>query len=169
MFKKVNGITYNPPRITDNRTTSGVTSETILLSVLVPAKTFQTLDIVGIQSRVRKVTTLGSFIVRLRIGPTENTSQTLCGTFSSATTTNTYLPFNRRLSIQNVINDTKILPATANTNQDISSANSVPEDTVSIDWTVDNYLIITGQSSSASEEVNCAYIITDVIYSVSPT
>jgi hypothetical protein len=168
MIKKINGITYNPPYSFDNRTITGTTSETVISSILIPANTFQIYDIVGVTARIRKVTTIGTVVVRMRIGPTESISETLAGTFSSTTATNTIIPFQRRLSIQTLNNDTRVYPVSASAAVDISSAVLTQQSTLSIDWGVSNYITFTVQSSSVNEELNGAFIYSDYLPSISP-
>ena len=165
MLRNINGITYNPPSVTNvNTTYSGTTGETILNSVLIPANTFRRNDGFGIQTRVIKTTTVGSVTVRLRIGPTLNTSQTLAGIFSGSTSSQTYLPFDRRLILPSTINDTRVYPTVISTTTDITSVSVNSISSLSIDWeSADNYLIITGQADSTSEVINCPYIITDLL------
>lgn len=164
MIKNVNGITYNPPySINNNTITSGTTSETILNSVLVPANTFKRFDVVGIQSRIRKTTTAGAVTMRLRIGPTLNTSQTQVAVSSGGTAAQTFLPFNRRISLQSLTTETIVFPTTTTEISDHAANSTTTMSTLSINWTVDNYIIITGQPASTSENINCPFIILDLI------
>ena len=169
MIREINGITYNPPFTTDNRTLTGTTSETIISSVLIPANTFTIRDIFGVQTRIRKVSTLGTVVVRMRVGPTESTTEPLCATYSSTTAANTYIPFSRRLSIVNVSGDTRVLPSTTSVTNDLGAANTAGVTVLSTNWGVSNYITITVQSTSVSEELNCPYIKTDFLQSIAPS
>ena len=169
MIREINGITYNPPFTTDNRTISGTTSETIVGSVRIPANTFTIRDIFGVQTRIRKVTALGTVVVRMRVGPTESTTEPLCAIFSSTTAANTYIPFSRRFSIVTVSGDTRVIPNTSSTTNDSGNAPSAGITILSTDWSVNNYIIITTQASSASEDLNCPYVKTDFLQSISPS
>ena len=170
MIREINGITYNPPFTTDNRTISGTTSETIVGSVLIPANTFSIRDIFGVQTRIRKVTAVGTtVVVRMRVGPTESTTEPLCAVYSSTTAANTYIPFSRRLSIVSVSGDTRVIPNTSNATNDLGNAPSAGITKLSTDWSVSNYITITTQASSASEDLNCPYVKTDFLQSISPS
>lgn len=164
MIRTVNGVTYNPPAIYGtNSTVTGTTSETILNSVVVPANTFKQYDIVGVQTRITKTTTSGTVVLRLRIGTTLNTSQTQAGTFTSASSTHTFIPFDRRLSIQNTTTTTRVLDATANFTSDFGGAFTTTMSTLAINWTVNNFIILTAQPGSSSDVVNCGFIYLDLI------
>jgi hypothetical protein len=164
MIRKINGITYNPPAdYGDTATTSVGTTETILNSVLVPANTFKIYDIVGIQTRIRKTTTNATINLRLRIGTTLNTSQTQVGIFTSASSAHSYIPFDRRLSIQSTTTDTRVLVSTTSYVSDYGGAFPSDMTTLSIDWTSDNYIIITGQTTTSTDTLNCGYIYLDLI------
>jgi hypothetical protein len=169
MIREINGITYNPPFSTDNGTITGTISETILGSVLIPANTFRISDIFGVQTRIRKATALGTVVVRMRVGPTESTTEPLCAVYSSTTAANTYIPFSRRFSIVTVSGDTRVIPNTSTATNDLGNVPSAGITKLSTDWSVDNYIIITTQASSASESLNCPYIKTDFLQSISPS
>lgn len=146
MIRKVEGQTYNPPKeglmSSSGQTLTG--TETVLDSVLIPANTFTQYDVVDIISRIIKTGANQRPIVRIRIGPSINTSQTLVGTNETGATTALLIPTFRRLFIQNVSNSTYVL----NTGStflliiDINAPNAYSNITT-IDWTVDNYIIIT--------------------------
>ena len=169
MIREINGITYNPPFTTDNRTISGTTSETIVGSVLIPANTFRIRDIFGVQTRIRKVTAVGTVVVRMRVGPTESTTEPLCAVYSSTTAANTYIPFSRRFSIVTVSGDTRVIPNTSTATNDLGNVPSAGITKLSTDWSVSNYITITTQASSASEDLNCPYVKTDFLQSISPS
>ena len=146
MIRKVEGQTYNPPK-EGLMSSSGQTltaTEAVIDSVLIPANTFTQYDVVDIISRIVKTGSNQQPIVRIRIGPSINTSQTLVGTNQTGATTALLIPTFRRLFIQNVSNSTYVL----NTGStflliiDINAPNAYSNITT-IDWTVDNYIIIT--------------------------
>ena len=146
MIRKVEGQTYNPPKegLMGSSGQTLTATETVLDSVLIPANTFAQYDIVDIISRVIKTGTNQQPIVRIRIGPSIDTSQTLVGTNQTGSTGVLLIPTFRRLFIQNVSNSTYVL----NTGStflliiDINAPNAYSNITT-IDWTVDNYIIIT--------------------------
>ena len=106
-------------------------------------------DIVDILNRVVKTGTNQNVIVKIRIGPSINTSQTLVGTSSQAGTINVLTPIFRRLFIQNVSNSTYVLNEGTTYTGVIDLSNSIAYTNITtIDWTVDNYVIITIISST---------------------
>jgi hypothetical protein len=170
MIRKVEGQTYNPPKeglmSSSGQTLTG--TETVLDSVLIPANTFTQYDVVDIISRIIKTGSNQRPIVRIRIGPSINTSQTLVGTNDTGATTALLIPTFRRLFIQNVSNSTYVL----NTGStflliiDINAPNAYSNITT-IDWTVDNYIIITVVWSSfnvaPADVLWSTYIVTKLV------
>lgn len=164
MLRELNNTTYNPPFKLTSATHSPGSTETILNSVLIPGSTFKQYDVVGIQTRVVKQTILSGPTVRIRIGPSLSTSETLAAVYR-VTATWSFLPLDRRLSIQNLTTDTRVLSTDIiNNSSDISGGFTYSRSSLSIDWTVDNYIIVTA-TSSVNEVINCGYIITDIIES----
>jgi hypothetical protein len=166
MIRNINNITYNPPSSSGNNTATSVgTTETVLNSVLIPANTFKVLDVFGIQTRITKTSGTTTISLRLRIGPTLNNSQTLVGINTSTAGTHNYIPFDRRLSIQNITTNTKVLNVSDVRTTDLfaDGASTSLTSSLSIDWTVDNYIIVTGQSTSGTNTLNCGYIFLDLI------
>jgi hypothetical protein len=152
MIRKVEGQTYNPPK-EGLMSSSGQTitfTEAVIDSVLIPANTFAQYDIVDILNRVVKTGTNQNVIVKIRIGPSINTSETLVGTSSQAGTINVLTPIFRRLFIQNVSNSTYVLNEGTTYTGVIDLGPSIEYSNITtIDWTVDNYIIITIISSAA--------------------
>lgn len=165
MYRKINDITYNPPSIAGtNSTTTGTTAETILNHVYLPANTYGLYDLVGVQTRLTKTTSGSTFSVRLRIGTSLNTSQTLVGFANSSAVGDQILPFSRRLSIQSLTTDTRVINSSASTlSQDFQAGSNNTINTFSIDWTQNLYIIVTSQTTGSSEVVNCPFIYLDLI------
>lgn len=164
MIRQINGISLNPVRnLTGSSFNVGAT-ELILNSVLLPANTLSQYDILGIQTRVLKETALGgSFTTKIRIGTGLTTSSTQVAIFSTATSSVTIVQIDRRLSIQNLTTDTRVFPTTVTTTQsDTAGELTVGMSTVSIDWTLDNYIIVSA-TCSVTEQLSAPYIITDII------
>jgi hypothetical protein len=170
MIRKVEGQTYNPPKeglmSSSGQTLTG--TEAVIDSVLIPANTFAQYDVVDIISRIIKTGSNQKPIVRIRIGPSIDTSQTLVGTNDTGATTHLLIPTFRRLFIQNVSNSTYVL----NTGStllliiDLSISNAYSNITT-IDWTVDNYIIITVVWSSfnlaPADVLWSTYIVTKLV------
>lgn len=164
MIRSINGIDYNPPSVKGNNTTASIgTTETILNSVLVPGNTFKIYDVVGVQTRIRKTNAISNVTIRMRIGTTLNTTQTLAGTFTTSSNLHTFIPFDRRMSIQNLTTNTTVVSASTSIVSDGAGNFTNSESVLAIDWTVDNYIIITGQSASSTNTLNCGYIYLDLI------
>jgi len=169
MIRTVEGQTYNPPKeglmSSQGQTLTG--TETVLDSVLIPANTFTQYDVVDIISRIIKTGSNQTPIVRIRIGPSINTSQTLVGTNNNGSSSLLLIPTFRRLFIQNVSNSTYVLnEGTTYTGViDLSHLNAYSNITT-IDWTVDNYIIITvvwASAFSSADVVWSTYIVTKLV------
>lgn len=170
MIRTVEGQTYNPPKegLMSNQGQTLTGTETVLDSVLIPANTFAQYDVVDIISRIIKTGSNQLPIVRIRIGPSIDTSQTLVGTNQTGATTHLLIPTFRRLFIQNVSNSTYVL----NTGStflgiiDLSVPNAYSNITT-IDWTVDNYIIITvfwsAFNLAPADVVWSTYIVTKLV------
>lgn len=170
MIRKVEGQTYNPPKegLMGNQGQTLTGTETVLDSVLIPANTFTQYDVVDIISRIIKTGSNQLPIVRIRIGPSINTSQTLVGTNQTGATTALLIPTFRRLFIQNVSNSTYVLN-TGSTFLLVIDLNPPIEysNITTIDWTVDNYIIITvawlAFNLSPADFVWSTYIVTKLV------
>lgn len=170
MIRKVEGQTYNPPKeglmSSSGQTLTG--TEAVIDSVLIPANTFAQYDVVDIISRIIKTGSNQLPIVRIRIGPSINTSQTLVGTNQTGATTTLLTPTFRRLFIQNVSNSTYVLN-TGSTLLSIIDLNPPIEysNITTIDWTVDNYIIITvvwlAFNLAPADVVWSTYIVTKLV------
>lgn len=170
MIRTVEGQTYNPPKegLMGNQGQTLTATETVLDSVLIPANTFAQYDVVDIISRLVKTGSNQTVIVRIRIGPSIDTSQTLVGTNQTSPTTGLLIPTFRRLFIQNVSNSTYVLNtgSTLLSIIDLNAPNAYSNITT-IDWTVDNYIIITIAWSAfnlpPADVVWSTYIVTKLV------
>jgi hypothetical protein len=169
MIRTVEGQTYNPPKegLMGTQGQTLTATETVLDSVLIPANTFAQYDVVDIISRIIKTGSNQRPIVRIRIGPSIDTSQTLVGTNDTGATTGLLTPTFRRLFIQNVSNSTYVLNtgSTLLSIIDLNAPNAYSNITT-IDWTVDNYIIITvvwSAFSSTPDVVWSTYIVTKLV------
>lgn len=171
IVRKYNGVDLSPPYTgaTNSYTTvniTGTVAETILSTIFVPANTFKQYDMVGIESRIRKTSTNGTATIRLRVGTTQSLSAMQIATFTSTSAAHTYIPIMRRMVI-------KTLNGTSDGTEIVTSSTSLVSDSyrdgdtgvsnLAINWTVDNYIIATGQLGSASDTMNCMFLITDYI------
>ncbi len=173
MLRAVNSISYNPPSKLTTATFSPGSTETILSSVLIPASTVIPYDLLGIQVRVVKVPSESSLFglttVKIRIGPTISTSETQVAILQTTTASQDLIQMNRRLSIQNITTDTKVFSTSTSQRSDHAFESTTSISSLAIDWTVANYIIVSATSSSSSEVLNCGYIVTDLLPSISPS
>lgn len=138
------------------------TSNTLINSILIPANTFTTGDIVTIETCVTKSSTINTHTQRFLI----NTSATLMLATQIATVTGTAatraFQLFRRLSIVNSSGSgdaTKVISSTFNARDDIGVGNYTGGfSTLSINWTVDQYLIVSGSVVSTSDTLSCQWI-----------
>jgi hypothetical protein len=142
-------------------TSSNSTSEVLLKSLLIPANTFPANSVLTIQWLLSKTGTNDIIFHYLKA----NTSATLVGAtqlaIRSVVAAQRYIPNYRRLAIRvangtgngSLIYDPTVGSATSDLNE-----NASPPVTVSIDWTNDVYLLISGYVVSASDSIQVEYL-----------
>jgi hypothetical protein len=142
-------------------TSSNSTSEVLLKSLLIPANTFPANSVLTIQWLLSKTGTNDIIFHYLKA----NTSATLVGAtqlaIRSVVAAQRYIPNYRRLAIRvangtgngSLIYDPTVGSATSDLNE-----NASPPVTVSIDWTNDVYLLISGYVVSASDSIQAEYL-----------
>lgn len=163
IIRKHNGVDLSAPYngVTNSFTTVNITSttaEVILSTVLIPANTFKLYDIIDIESRLRKTNNNATATIRVRIGTTESLGATLFATFTSTSSTHSYIPIYRRLVIKNLTTGTETLPSATSSVADFRVV-SLINSNIAVDWTVDNYIVVTGQLGNASDIMNCMFVI----------
>ena len=67
----------------------------------------------------------------------------------------------RRLSIPAITNSTYSLTSTTSLSWDFASPSTGWENITTINWSSDQYIIITTECASVSDTIYCPYIITD--------
>lgn len=136
------------PYITDitANTVTG-TSELLLTSVLIPANTFVADNHIQVQVRLNRPSTTGQTTIKFYVNTSNAVGGTNFGTYVQASNTNTAFKLIRSLSVIN---------ATTTTNY-VTVVNSVGTDwgvgtdtNAAIDWTVNQYIVISAQSSSVT-------------------
>jgi hypothetical protein len=142
-------------------TSSNSTSEVLLKSLLIPANTFPANSVLTIQWLLSKIGTNDIIYHYLKA----NTSATLVGAtqlaIRSVVAAQRYIPNYRRLAIRvangtgngSLIYDPTVGAATSDLNE-----NASPPVTVSIDWTNDVYLLVSGYVVSASDSIQVEYL-----------
>ena len=136
------------PYITDitANTVTG-TSELVLTSVLIPANTFVADTHIQVQVRLTRPSTTGQTTIKFYVNTSNAVGGTNFGTYVQASNANTAFKLIRSLSVIN---------ATTTTNY-VTVVNSVGTDwgvgtdtNAAIDWTVNQYIVISAQSSSVT-------------------
>ena len=157
-----NGIDFHPPGtgVRNNVSVanfSGTTGETILSSVFIPANTFVVTDIIDFYTlATRTGFGTGTCTLRIRIGTTQTTADTLAGTVSISGVRSLYLPMVRRFVISGASSTTYCLSATTSSvthyNQTGGTSN------LSINWRTDNYISVSFQSFNTTNTINVEFI-----------
>ena len=138
------------------------TSITLIHSLLIPANTFSSGDIVTIETCVTKSAANNAFSFYFYV----NTSATLVGatlvaTNTSVATATRAAQLYRRLTIDVAAgtgNATIAVNSTFGVRDDISGTYTTGFSTLSINWTVDQYLIVAGSVVSTSDSLTCQWI-----------
>jgi hypothetical protein len=136
---------------TDGTGITGVATEQITASQLIPANTFAVGDIIRVTWRVTKTGTASSLTCKLYA----NTSAALggaiqLGLITPGFTNSNSNAFQRHLAIK-ASNNTQVTAPAGNTFTDFNTLTSFTA--ANIDWTVNQYLIFMVQLSSASADV----------------
>lgn len=130
---------------------SGNLLNTKIYSKLIPANTIENGDLLSVNGRfTRKLGSSGTVTIRYYINTTDDLNgPTLLGITSTSATNNRYIPFSRNLAILG--STTSILPTSTTTNNDNSSlVNNYSE--INIDWTTNQYFIVSVQLTSDSTQ-----------------
>jgi hypothetical protein len=138
------------------------TSITLIHSILIPANTFVADDVVTIETCISKSATNNTFSQYFYI----NTSANLIGAILIATNTAVVAgtrasQLYRRLAINvpaGTGNATIEINSTFSARDDISGAYTAGFSTLSINWTVDQYLIVAGSVVNTSDSLTCQWI-----------
>ena len=158
------GVKYKVVTTTTPAGSVNSTSNTLINSLLIPANTFSSGDIVTIETCVTKSATNNIFSFYFYL----NTSATLVG--ATLVATNTSVPNNltrsaqlyRRLAIDVASgsgNGTIVLNTSFAAREDIGSTNyTTGFSTLTTNWTVDQYLIVSGSVVSTSDTLSCQWI-----------
>jgi hypothetical protein len=162
-------VYYNPNAIrtlidtTDSATLTGVTTENRRKTILIPANTFTTGDIIRVRARARKTGTAGSGTMRLRINtdpaPATITTVPLVGTYGTAANSNLFWQFKRDGVIKSTT-ITEFAPAATGGSTD-DGAYSVVVSNLNINWSVNQYLHLSLQNSSAADTTIISYLMVD--------
>ena len=144
-----------------NITTSGTvitatTAKTKSASVLIPANTFSAGTIIQISVWGIKTAGTTNSTMRVEINTSDAIGGSLVGTYVVVTST-AFSKMFRELIITNTTTDTSGFPGSTNAITDITSTNAVIGSS-SIDWTVDQYLVVSFQTANTADSIYCRAI-----------
>jgi hypothetical protein len=157
------GVKYKVVTTTTPAGSVNSTSNTLINSLLIPANTFSSGDIVTIETCVTKSAANNAFSFYFYV----NTSSTLVGATLVATNTSVAAATRaaqlyRRLTIDVASgsgNGTIVLNTSFAARDDIGVANyTTGFSTLTTNWTVDQYLIVSGSVVSTSDTLSCQWI-----------
>lgn len=157
------GVKYKVVTTTTPAGSVNSTSNTLINSLLIPANTFSSGDIVTIETCVTKSAANNAFSFYFYV----NTSATLVGatlvaTNTSVATATRAAQLYRRLTIDVAAgtgNGTIVLNTSFAARDDIGVGNyTTGFSTLTTNWTVDQYLIVSGSVVSTSDTLSCQWI-----------
>lgn len=142
--------------ITDSTALTGTTAITLMKSVLIPANTYTTGDVVKILNRVIRNYTVGTAINYFYI----NTTNSLTGASLIATQSGVFRFYSmeRNLYIKSTIT-TETLPFTISSNNDSGTAILTSGQNININWGVNQYIISAFQNAITSESTIMSSLI----------
>jgi hypothetical protein len=144
----------NKIKTTDGTAVTGTTANTYTDSVLIPANSVAVGDVITFRNRVRKTGTAGLLSVRAYV----NTSATIGGAnvaISSNATTTRVSQMIRTLAVKSSTN-TESFPISGIFTDDTQTGTVVVSS--NIDWTIDQYLVISVQNTSAADSTISSFI-----------
>lgn len=157
------GVKYKVVTTTTPAGSVNSTSNTLINSLLIPANTFSSGDIVTIETCVTKSAANNAFSFYFYV----NTSATLVGATLVATNTSVAAATRaaqlyRRLTIDVASgsgNGTIVLNTSFAARDDVGVANyTTGFSTLTTNWTVDQYIIVSGSVVSTSDTLSCQWI-----------
>lgn len=152
ILSKLGWFTYN--RVAESTAVTGTTAETIIENITIPENTFVNGGIIrSYNNKFRKVGSSGTLAVRLYIGPTANnlTGATLVGSFTGIAANQSYAEMLRTFTATT----SGILGFSATQSNAVDTGNSsAGRLSASIDWTVNQYFMITVQLGNSADSVS---------------
>jgi hypothetical protein len=142
--------------ITDSTALTGTTAITLMKSILIPANTYATGDVVKILNRAIRSTVTGTASNLFYINTTNSlTGATLVGTQSAASR---YYANERNLYIKSTtISETLDVATSLSSDANVSSAN--PNSNLNIDWSVNQYIIAAFQNAAVGNSTVMSSLI----------
>lgn len=145
--------------LTTSASLTGTVANTIIKTALIPANTIQIGDILELKTYLIRNQTIGTGTIRFYINTVPSLSgATLAGTNGSGVT---YYGFERSLQVKTSFS-TEVMLATANSaSSDGISLNlgANPVSSLSVNWTVDQYIIVAFQPGATTNITTCRSLI----------
>lgn len=142
---------------------TGTLVATLISSFLVPANTLDAGDLLYLISRsIRTGAQSNTATMRYYINTTNSLSgATLIGTNAAIATTGRLSIFERTYAVLNQTTDTNAYVAATQALTDVTSTTVAPT-TLTIDWTVDQYVIINATLLNAADNVSLIYFLGEI-------
>jgi hypothetical protein len=135
-------------------TVTGSLSVTISKSLLIPANSYQVDDAPEVIYRTIRLTGTASWVARMYINTTASlTGAVLITTPSAVGGGSFFQQVSRVLAIVSATNDTYIYPSSSGNTNDYTVPGSLQGQSVAIDWTQNNYVIVTSQLNNTSNQI----------------
>lgn len=151
------GVTINKQTVTDGTAVTGTTANTLTGSILIPANTVTTGDILYIKTRIRKTGTAGTIVTRMYV----NTSAAIGGSLIATSGTNAvntlYFQYTRTLAVKSATN-TESMAGNFNVNPDDNSVSSAAVSASNIDWTQNQYIVVAVANGSTADSSRSSFI-----------
>lgn len=142
---------------TDGTAVTGTTSGTLTASVLIPANTISTGDILYIKTRIRKTGTAGTVTTRMYVNTSSAIGGSLIATSATAVATSLYFQYARTLAVKSATN-TESMAGNLNVNADDNLSVTTAVSASNIDWTVDQYLVVALTNGSTADTSRSSFI-----------
>jgi hypothetical protein len=144
-------------KTTDGTAVTGTTNITYTDGVLIPANSVSVGDIVEFRTRVRKVGAAGSMVQRTYIGV--NNSLTAANLIATSTNPGSTLLTNQmtRTLVVKSATQSEVIPTTTALGSDDGAA-SIVVSIVNIDWTIDQYFVVSIQNASSGDTSRSSFL-----------
>ena len=152
-----NGVALNKQSVIDGTAITGTTVSTLTSSILIPANTVTTGDIIYIKTRVRKTGTAGTLTTRMYINTSAAIGGSLIATSAAAAATTLMFQYSRSLAVKSTTN-TESMAGNLNVNADDNTAVTTAVSANNIDWTVAQYLVVAVQNGSTADSSRSSFI-----------
>jgi hypothetical protein len=147
---------------TDGTAVTATVANTWTGGVFIPANTVQVGDSICVRTRVRKVGTAGTLIVRMYIGTAANVSGTLIATSPSNTGPTLVCQIVRSLSVKSATNTETFPSAIAVLVDDVQVGTTIVSAN-NIDWTVGQWVNVGVQNGAAGDSSRTSFIQVEII------